>query len=538
MNAPTEKSAADYDAVVIGAGMAGMYFHYRLRQLGLTAKGFEAGSDVGGTWYWNRYPGARFDSESYSYGFSFSQEILDEWEWSEHFAPQPETLRYLNFVADKLDLRRDIQFNTRIESASYDASKRLWTVTAEDGTTTSARYLLLAMGVLSVPFTPDFEGIEDFEGLSWHTADWPREPISLSDKKVGVIGTGATAVQMITEIAKDIGDLTVFQRTPNYCKPLRNRAITPEEQVEIKASYPQIFKRCEETLGGFLHDFVERSALDASEEEREAFYEELWQQPGFSYWLGIYNDILTDEKANETASEFARNKIRERVDDPEVAELLAPKDHMFGTKRQPMESGYYEVFNQPNVHLVDIKTHPITRLTKTGLETAVESYDFDVIIFATGFDAVTGALNNIEINGEHGTLKEAWGSSPATYLGVSANGFPNMFIAGGPHNTTSFCNIPRCIEHNVEWITDCIEYLEKHNIGRIEATEEAQDAWTAHALALAEDTLFVKNDSWFMGSNIPGKKRVFLNYVGGIPLFLQKLASVAENKYEGFTLEQ
>ncbi|MFP6682187.1 MAG: NAD(P)/FAD-dependent oxidoreductase [Gammaproteobacteria bacterium] len=538
MTPSTSIDTPHYDAIVIGAGMAGMYFHFRLHNMGMSVRGFEAGSDIGGTWYWNRYPGARFDSESYSYGYSFSQEILDEWEWSEHFAPQPETLRYLNFIADKFDLRRDIKFNTRVVSALYDPDNRTWTVDTEDGERTSARYLLHATGVLSAPFIPEFDGVDSFAGRTWHTSDWPREPIDLGNKRVGVIGTGATAVQMITEIAKDVGDLTVFQRTPNYCKPLHNRPITPDEQRDIKARYPEIFKRCNETLGAFLHGFDERSAFDVSDEERDAIYEELWNGPGFSYYLACFKDVLTDEKANETAAEFARKKIRERVKDPDVAELLAPKDHAFGTKRQPMESGYYEVYDQPNVHLVDLKTTPIERFTKTGIETTSKRYDFDIVIFATGFDAVTGALNRIDILGEDGaSLKDKWDECPAAYLGIISTGFPNMFIAGGPHNTTSFCNIPRCIEHNVEWITDCIRYMEGQGYTRIVASQDAEDAWTDHVLSTADETLFTQTDSWFMGANIPGKKRVFLNYFGGIPYFREKIAEVAANGYEGFVLD-
>ncbi|MEM7542223.1 MAG: NAD(P)/FAD-dependent oxidoreductase [Pseudomonadota bacterium] len=529
---------ADFDAIVVGAGMAGMYFHYRLRRLGLSVKGFEAGTNVGGTWYWNRYPGARFDSESYSYGFSFSEQLLDEWEWSEHFAPQPETLRYLNFVADKFELRRDIQFETRVAGAHYHGDARIWTVETEDGEKFNCRYFLLATGVLSAPFIPEIEGLDDYQGQSWHTADWPREPVSLSDKRVGVIGTGATAVQMITEIAKDIGDLTIFQRTPNYCKPLRNAPITAEEQADIKKRYPEIFKTCNESWGGFLHTADERSAFDVSDQEREKIYEELWAGPGFSFWLANFQDIFFDENAAETAAEFAREKIRERVDDPDVAELLAPTDHQFGTKRQPMESGYYEVFNQSNVHLVDLKTTPIDRFTQKGLRTTDKEYEFDVVILATGFDAVTGALNRMDIRGENGqSLKEKWAECPQVYLGIGSAGFPNMFIAGGPHSTTSFCNIPRCIEHYVEWISDCIEHMENRGLTRIEATQEAEDAWTDHVLETAEATLFVKYDSWFMGSNVPGKKRVFLNYVGGTPYFLEKSAAVAAAGYEGFVLD-
>jgi cation diffusion facilitator CzcD-associated flavoprotein CzcO len=538
MRKPTSSDTPHFDAIVIGAGVSGLYFHYRLRQLGMSARGFEAGSGVGGTWYWNRYPGARFDSESYSYGYSFSQEILDEWEWSEHFSSQPENERYLNFVADKFDLRRDIHFNARIASAAYDSVNRTWSVETDTGERASARFLLQAAGVLSAPFVPDFEGVEEFQGDTWHTSNWPRHPVDLSDKRVGVIGTGATAVQMIAEVAKNVGDLTVFQRTPNYCKPLFNSKITPEEQTEIRATYSEIFDRCNKTFGGFLHDFDERGTFDVSDEERLAFLEEKWNERGFAFWLGCFSDILTDKAANDEVAEFVRGKIRERVDDPEVAELLAPKCHGFGTKRQPMESGYYDAFNRDNVHLIDIKSRPIQRFTESGIETSAGHYEFDVVIFATGFDAVTGALTRIDIRGEgDAVLKEKWDAQPAAYLGMGAVGFPNMFITGGPHNSSSFCNIPRCLEQNVEWITDCIAYMREHGHTRIEATQEAEDAWTEFVLESADETLLTKEDSWFMGSNIPGKKRVFLNYVGGVPLFRERCDESAANGYEGFVLD-
>jgi cation diffusion facilitator CzcD-associated flavoprotein CzcO len=361
-----------------------------------------------------------------------------------------------------------MQFNTRVSSATYDSETRFWTIETETGERATARFLLQATGVLSEPYTPDFKNVGKFKGPTWHTSDWPREPVDLSNKRVGVIGTGATAVQMITEIAKDIGELTVFQRTPNYCKPLHNSAITQEEQVEIRQNYDEIFKRCENTFGGFLHGSDERSAFDVNDEEREKIYEGLWGDKGFAFWLGGFHDIFTDEKANETAGEFARKKIRERVNDPEVTDLLAPTDHLFGTKRQPMESGYYEAYNRPNVHLVDLKTCPIESFTESGIKTKDQEYEFDIVIFATGFDAVTGALNRIRIEGEGGKLlKDKWDEMPAAYLGMMSAGFPNMFISSGPHNQASFCNIPRCLEHNVEWITECMRYMNEHGYSRI-----------------------------------------------------------------------
>ena len=527
-----------FDAIVIGAGISGLYFVYRLRKMGMSVRVFESGSGVGGTWYWNRYPGARFDSESYSYGYSFSDEVLAEWDWSEHFASQPETLRYLNFVADKFDLRRDIQFNSRVTGATYDPVDRRWFVDSEGGGSAYAPFLLQATGCLSAPYIPDFDGTKSFRGETWHTSNWPRHPVDFSEKRVGVIGTGATAVQLITELAKDVGDLTVFQRTPNYCKPLHNGPITSSEQQEIKANYKTIFERCSTTFGAFLHGADERGTFEVSKEERLSLYERLWNEKGFAFWLGGFSDILTDKQANDSAAEFVREKIRARVDDPAVAELLVPIDHGFGTKRQPMESGYYEAYNRPNVHLVDLNASPIKRFTEDGIATRTTEYSFDVVIFATGFDAVTGALNRIRIRGEKGQmLKDKWEDGPSTFLGMSTVGFPNMFITGGPHNSSSFCNIPRCLEQNVEWITDCIAYMRSHGYSRIEATQEAEEAWTEHVLETADETLLTKTNSWFMGSNIPGKKRVFLNYVGGVPTFRAKCDEVAANDYADFVLD-
>ena len=532
------KETQEFDAIVVGAGIAGMYFVYRLRKLGFTVRAYEAGTGVGGTWYWNRYPGARFDSESYSYGYSWSQEILDEWEWTEHFSPQTETLRYLNLVADKFDLRKDIEFNARVSSAVYDSNDRSWCVETESGSCAKAPFLIHGTGCLSAPFVPEFKGLDSFKGKTWHTSDWPREPVDLSDKRVGVIGTGATGVQMITEIAKNVGDLTVFQRTANYNKPLRNSLITEEEQRDFKARQSEIFEKCKQSFGGFIYQFDERSTFDVSSEERQEFYEELWKGKGFAFWLSGFNDVLTNEAANEEVSEFIRKKIQERVDDPEVAEMLTPRDHPFGTKRPPMESGYYEAFNQSNVHLVDLKSTPIECFTEKGIKTSSSAYEFDVVIFATGFDGVTGALNRIDIRGEGGSsLKDKWDELPTAYLGMCAVGFPNMFITGGPHNTSSFCNIPRCLEQNVEWITDCMSWMREHGYTRLEAKQAAEDSWAEHALESADKTLLTNIDSWFMGSNIPGKKRIFLNYVGGAPYHRQVCDEVAQNGYDTFDLD-
>ncbi|MBL4622267.1 MAG: NAD(P)/FAD-dependent oxidoreductase [Immundisolibacteraceae bacterium] len=455
MNSESENCV---DAIIIGAGIAGMYQLYKLRELGLSVQLYETGDGVGGTWFWNRYPGCRFDSESYTYGYSFSEEILQEWSWSEHFSPQPETLKYLNFVADKFDLRKHIQFSSRVASASYDEQLCQWHVVLEDGTKASARYLISATGPLSAPTLPAVEGIDDYQGESFHTSRWPKaedgfggKQFDFAGKRIGVVGTGATGVQLIQEIAKTAGELLVFQRNPNWCAPLHNSEITDAEQQKIKASYDEIFQACRESFGSFLHNFDPRSALEVTPEEREALFEKLYADPGFSIWLGNFHDILTDTKANDLISEFVANKIRGRVNDAELAEKLIPKNHGFGTRRVPMETRYFEVYNQENVTLVDLRESPIDRITATGIDTAQQQYDLDMIIYATGFDAVSGALNRIDIRGVGGQkLKQKWANGPRTLLGLQIAGFPNFFTLVGPHNGASFCNIPRCIEQNVE----------------------------------------------------------------------------------------
>jgi cation diffusion facilitator CzcD-associated flavoprotein CzcO len=531
-------SVAQFDAIIIGAGVTGLYQLYRLRQLGFNVRLFEDGSGVGGTWYWNRYPGARFDSESYTYGYSFSKELLQEWDWKEHFSGQPETERYLNFVADKFDLRRDIQLNTRVVGATFDESANCWDIRTNDGGRTRARFLIAAVGILSAQYTPDFAGIDSFKGESFHTARWPHKDPDFAGKRVGVIGTGATAVQLITEIAKEVGHLTVFQRTPNYCAPLRNGLIDPETQKEIKASYPEIFRRTRETTGAFIHDFDSRSLFDVSPEERNARFEELWAQRGFSKWLGNFRDIMTKPAANEIFAEFVRNKIRERVKDPVVAEKLVPKDHPFGAKRIPLESGYYEAFNRDNVTLVDVKQAPIERITPKGVKTRDAEYELDVIIYATGFDAITGPLTRMDIRGEGGqTIKDNWADGPRTYLGVQSPGFPNLFIA----TSVSFCNYPRCAEMIVEWIADCLTYMREKGYERIAATPEAEEKWTKHAAELAKRSFLTRPDvpgnSWFLGANIPGKTRVPLLYASPAPGYRKECAEVAAKGYEGFLLE-
>ena len=524
-----------FDAIIIGAGVTGLYQLYRLRQLGLSVRVFEDGSGVGGTWYWNRYPGCRFDSESYTYGYSFSEELLQEWDWKEHYSGQPENERYLNYVADKFDLRRDIQFNARVASAVYDERENRWQVETEDGHRARAQFLLTAVGILSARYVPDFAGIESFKGDWCHTARWPKEGIDLAGKRVGVIGTGATGVQLIPEIAKEVAHLTVFQRTANYCVPLRNGPIDPDWQREIKASYPEIFKKCSETPTSFIHEFDPRSALEVSAEERLAQYERLWAEPGFKKWLANFKDIMTPGEANEDYAEFVRNKIRERVKDPVVAEMLVPKDHPFGSKRLPCETGYYDVYNRDNVLLVDVREAPIERITPKGVKTSDAEYELDVIIFATGYDAITGSLTRIDIHGEGGqTIKDKFAGGPRTYLGIQSAGFPNLFTI----NQAGSGNYTRGAESIVEWVSECISYMREYQFTRISATPQAEEAWVEYVAKGTAGTLRTKANSWFVGANIPGKARVVLtSSPDSAPVYRAKREEVAANGYEGFLLQ-
>ena len=524
----------ELDALIIGAGVSGLYQLYCLKQLGIRVKIFEAGDGVGGTWYWNRYPGARFDSESYSYAYSFSRELLDEWNWAEHYSGQPENEQYLNFVADKFDLRPHIHLKARLRSARFDPATNHWHVESEDGRRARTRFLISAVGILSAHQMPNIPGVESFAGESFHTARWPKEKVDFTGKRVGVIGTGSTAIQLIPEIAPEVGHLTVFQRTANYACPLRNSRISDDEQQAIKARYDEIFERCRRTFASFMQESDPRKTFDVPEEERYRFYEEVWAMPGFHKWFGLFHDIMTDEAANESYAEFVRGKIRERVKDPKVAELLTPRDHPFGAKRIPLETGYYETFNRDNVLLVDVKSDPIQAITPKGVRTGTQEYELDVIIYATGFDAITGELTRIDIRGADGrSLKEVWSAEgPSTYLTFMTAGFPNFFIING----AVFCNFTRCAEVVSEWVRDCVKYLREQGFERMEAEPVAQEAWVEHANSLTEGMIFTKTDSWFMGTNVPGKKRQFLFYAGGMPAFRQRIAEVAAQGYEGFKL--
>ena len=522
-----------FDAIIIGAGVTGLYQLYCLRQLGLSVQILEDASGVGGTWFWNRYPGARFDSESYTYGYSFSKELLQEWDWKEHFSGQPENERYLNYVADKFNLRGDIQLNSPVSSAVYDDGEDCWEIHIEDGRRARARFLIAAVGVLSARYLPDFPGIDSFQGDWCHTSRWPEEGMDLTGKRVGVVGTGATAIQLIPKIAEEVAHLTVFQRTPNYAAPLRNSEIDPETQQQIKASYPELFAKLKETSGAFIHDVDPRSCFEVSPEERLAKYEELWAQRGFSKWLGNFKDTLTDDAANEDYAEFVRNKIRERVHDPVVAEMLVPKDHPFGSKRIPLETNYYEAYNRDNVLLVDVKKAPIESITPKGIKTQDTEYELDVIIFATGFDAVTGSLTRIDIRGEGGqTIKDKYAGGPRNYMGLQSVGFPNLFIMPG----AGAGNFTRGCEPVVEWVADCIGYMRQNEFKHISATPEAEEAWTEYVAEATANSIRTKADSWFVGANIPGKARVFLGSPDSAPVARAKRAQVAANGYEGFLL--
>ena len=532
------ETAMDFDAVVIGAGVSGLYQLYRLRELGLRVRVFEAGTGVGGTWYWNRYPGARFDSESWTYGYSFSQELLEEWDWEEHFAPQPETERYLNYVADKFDLRRDIQFNSRVAAAHYEEDTRSWDVILEDGRRSTTRLLITAIGVLSAATLPTLPGVATFQGQSCHTHYWPKEPVRFEGKRVAVIGTGATGVQTITEVAKTAGHLTVFQRTPQWCAPLHNAKISKEEMNQIRANYPEIFARCQETYGCFIHATDPRATSEVTPEEREAFWEKLYGEPGFGIWMGNFRDILVDREANQLISDFLARKIRQRVKDPAVAEKLIPKNHGFGTRRVPLESGYFEVYNQPNVTLVDINETPIERITPTGIKTSDAEYAFDIIIYATGFDAITGAFDRIDLRGVDGvSLKAKCKDGPQTFLGILVDGFPNMLMVMGPH--AGLGNFPRAAEYSADWVTGLIRFARDRGLTRIEATAAGAKAWTDHVIAASEGLLFTEVDSWMTGinRNVEGKQvRRIMRYSGGHPAFRERCEAVVADGYRELAL--
>jgi cation diffusion facilitator CzcD-associated flavoprotein CzcO len=536
---PASDPAPELDAVVVGAGFAGLYMLHRLRdELGVKVRVYEAGDGVGGTWYWNRYPGARCDSESFYYSYSFSEELQQEWVWSSKYPEQPEILRYLEHVADRFDLRPDIRFGTRVEAAHFDDEHGSWTVTTDQGETVTARFFITAVGCLSAANIPEIPGLERFEGESYHTARWPAGGVDFSGKRVGLVGTGSTGIQATPVIAAQAAQLVVFQRTPNYSVPARNYAMTDDQTRRIKAEYPEIRRKARESHGGFPYDRSEKGALEVSPEERAATYEHLWaEEGGFKFVFGSFNDLLVNEESNETAAEFIRSKIRQIVKDPAVADRLSPRDYPYGTKRPPIDTNYYETFNRDNVTLVDLRKTPIVEVTPTGVRTADADHALDIIVFATGFDAMTGSLLKMDIRGRGGQrLGEAWAEGPLTYLGLQVAGFPNMFTITGPGSPSVLTNMPLAIEQHVEWISDCIAYLGAHGARCIEATEAAETAWVDHVRQVADVTLYRKADSWYVGANIPGKKRVFMPYVGGFATYRQVCDEVAAHSYEGFAV--
>lgn len=532
----------DYDCIVIGAGVCGIYQAYKLKEMGLRFLVLEQAADVGGTWHWNRYPGCRFDSESETYGYSFSKELLQEWSWTEHFAPREETERYLQYVVDKFDLRLHMEFEQRLASAVWKPELSGWELTTERGDTFTTRFLLTAIGLLSSPTLPRYEGVERFKKLSFHTYYAPREPVDFAGKRVAVIGTGATGVQVISEIADKVGSLTVFQRRPNWCAPLHNSPITPEEMADIKRRYDEIFAICRQTPSGFYHDVDSRRTLDVSPQEREAFWEKLYASSGFGVWLGNFKDMLVDAEANAKFSKFMAAKIRQRVNDPEVAEMLVPKDHGFGTRRVPMETRYYEVYNQENVRLVDIGKTPIECITEIGIQTTGEHHEFDIIIYATGFDAVTGAFDNIDIRGEDGlTLRSKWADGPQTALGLSVNGFPNLLTLAGPQSGSVATNFPRGIEEAVEWASNMLEQLFEDGVTYFNARADAEAFWGEHVQEMSDRILFGKEQSWFTGynSNVDRNYRhKCLIYAGGQIRFRNYLSEERANGYPSFEMRR
>ncbi len=523
-----------FDAVIVGAGFAGLYMLHRLRGLGMTARVFEAGADVGGTWYWNRYPGARCDIESMQYSFSFSEELQQEWEWTERFAPQPEILRYARHVADRFGLRSDIAFDTQVTGAAFDDGQ--WTVRTDRGGEASARFCIMATGCLSAGRLPDIEGIGRFAGRSYHTGAWPHEGVDFTGQRVGVIGTGSSAIQSIPVIAEQAARLFVFQRTPNFSVPARNAALAPDDVASWKSDYAGRRRRARTLRSGIIYDFGETSALAVPAEEREREYAARWETGGINL-LSAYTDLLTSKEANDTAAEFVRARIRSIVRDPATAALLAPASHPIGTKRICVDTGYFETFNRENVALVDLQAAPIEAITPGGLRTRDAEYALDALVFATGFDAMTGSLLRMDITGRGGrTLADKWQAGPRAYLGLMTAGFPNLFTVTGPGSPSVLSNMIVSIEQHVDWIADCLAYLRAHGIAEIEPGAAAADAWVEHVNATADLTLYPQANSWYLGANIPGKPPVFMPYIGGVGVYRETCRDVAARGYAGFDL--
>jgi cation diffusion facilitator CzcD-associated flavoprotein CzcO len=541
-NRPNDTMKAHYDVVILGAGVSGIYQLYKLKDSHLDTALIDVADGPGGTWYWNRYPGCRFDSESFTYGYSFSRELLDEWHWKERFSSQPENLRYLEYVTDKFDLRKYMFFGRLVESAHYDESEKVWRLSLGTGEKVSCRWLISCLGVLSAPTLPRIEGMQDFEGQSFHTYYWPKEPVELEGKRVAVVGTGATGVQIIGKIAPIVGELLVFQRRPNWCAPLNNSEITEEEMQSIREKYEEIFEACSRTPGGFLHQPDRRPFYSVSREERVEMWERLYQEPGFGIWLQNFREIFMDDAANAEFSEFIAEKIRSRVNDPELAERLIPKDHGFGVQRVPLETKYYEAYNEPHVKLISLEDTPIERITSKGIVTSQGEFECDVIIYATGFDAMTGAYERIDFKGRDGlTLIDHWRDGPNTYLGTFVEKFPNLLLIAGPQSGSASINFPRSIELCVDWATRFLDHVIQNGYTEFEVTADAVDAWARHVEEMYSLVLMRKAKSWFTGynSNVENRdmsKPRYLVYNGGQPKYRQKLVDCEASGYEGLVL--
>jgi cation diffusion facilitator CzcD-associated flavoprotein CzcO len=528
----------DVDVVVVGAGFVGIYAVHRLRdRMGLRVLAIEGGTDVGGTWYWNRYPGCRCDIESVHYSYSFDEDLQRDWHWTERYAAQPEILAYLDHVADRFDVRRSIRFGTRITSMVWDDAESLWRVGTDDGATTTARFVVSGAGNVTIPMKPDFPGLEDFGGEVYATHRWPHDGVDLAGRRVGVIGTGASGIQVVSAIAAEVEHLTVFQRTPNFATPLRNRPVSRAEHEERAASYPEIRREARQHFMGITADPPRPSAKEATESERREVYAQYYAKGGFHLLVSSYGDLLFDQESNDTVADFIRDRIAERVDDPAVAAMLTPRDHPYGTKRAPMETDYYEAFNRENVTLVDVRAHPIEEVTATGIRAGGREHELDVIITAMGYDAFTGALLDMGVVGRDGlTLDEKWADGPATYLGIASHGFPNFFMITGPQSAVALYNNPSAIEDHVEFASDAIGHAVDHGYATIEATAQAEADWGATVRGLAQASLFPRAKSWYMGANIPGKPISPALYLGGAPAYRAICADVVDRGYAGFEL--
>jgi cyclohexanone monooxygenase len=534
--AQTRPVPSSVDAVIVGAGFSGMYLLHRLRTMGLSAVVFEAGTDVGGTWYWNRYPGARVDVESLAYSYSFDPDMEQDFEWQERYPTQPEILRYAQYVADRFDLRKDIVFRTRVAAAHYDEDSRTWSVRTEHEDAVTARFLVMATGCLSSSKLPEIPGLDTFKGETYHTAHWPHEGVDFSGKRVGLIGTGSSGVQSIPVIAEQAADLTVFQRTPAYSLPARNRRLRPDEITEMKDNYRAYRQAQKESGFGIPTPVPTKSALEVSEEERHARFEDAWESGSLVNLLTTYTDLAVNQEANDTAKRFIHSKIHEIVEDPQTAADLCP-EYPVGTKRPCLDTSYYETYNRPDVHLVNLQREPLVEVTEKGVRTAAEEYVFDAIVYATGFDAMTGSLTNVDIRGRGGaSLKETWSAGPRTYLGIGSAGFPNLFMITGPGSPSVLSNMIVSIEQHVDWVCDAIEHLRQQGLATIEPSQQAQDDWVDHVNLIASSTLYPKANSWYMGANVPGKPRVFMPYAGGVGEYRKKCAQVATDGYPGFVL--